>query len=245
VNRHPSKQETARRGVDEFAHELERLAPEHYKLTAGELLQRLDTDLGRLQYARLLGVVVKEPFAQSFKRRPSTATKARIGLKWRSNDELRAKGVQETWQFQLVREIVREETGQKVVSTEDTISFIEHQARYETELGKHLFRAFRKRICGSPEASKAVREAINQAKKKGVNLVAPTVAGISTGAASLVAIAIASLFSGPIAVAAAPVIGGITLLVLQVGVDGFCEWSREILETDKLRSAEEQTEDKA
>jgi hypothetical protein len=53
-------------GVTEFALEMQRLAPAHYKLSAEQLINNLDSRLGRLQYARLVGVVVKEPFAEAF-----------------------------------------------------------------------------------------------------------------------------------------------------------------------------------
>jgi hypothetical protein len=227
-----------------FERDLDRLALEHYRLSGPELLASLDTDLGRIQYARLLGVMVKEPFAEPFKRRPSTRTKARIGLRWKSTETLR-ESVPGTWQFAFVREIVREERElESDPSDAIVIDYLETQARYETNLGKHIFQAFHRRICGSAEASEAVQKALEAARAAGVKLVDPTAAGISVGMSSLVAVSVASLFSGPIAIAAAPVIGGIALLLCQVGLEGFCSWSKELAGGAALQAAEAETEDR-
>ena len=89
-----------------------------------------------------------------------------------------------------------------------------------------LFRAFHRRLCGDLEMSKDLRNAIREARSKGVMITNPTGQSISIAAVSLITIAIAPLFSPPVAVAAAPLIAGISLFVLQTGLDGFCEWAR-------------------
>jgi hypothetical protein len=231
-------------GVIVFERALDRLSPEHYRLTGAELLATLDTDQGRLQVARLLGVMVKEPFTEPFKRRPSTRAKARIGLKWKPTQTLRdtAPG---TWQFAFVRALLREERKLEVDPSDETvIDYLETQARFETNLGKHIFQAFHRRICGSAATSETVKQAIAAARAEGIKLTGPTEAGLPVGMSSLVAVAVASLFPGPIALAAAPVIGGIALMLCQMGVEGFCSWSREVGDGDKLRAAEQETEAK-
>ena len=229
-------------GVIQFERALARLAPQHYRLSGAELLAALGTDLGRIQYARLLGVMVKEPFAEPFDRRPSTRTRARIGLKWKPTETLR-EAVPGTWQFAFVRDLVREERNLEADPSDDTvIQYLETEARYETNLGKHIFQAFHRRLCGSAETSEAVRKAIAAARAEGVKLADPTAAGISVGVSSLVAVSVAALFSGPIALAAAPVIGGIALMLCQIGVDGFCSWSQEVSAGEALRAAERETE---
>lgn len=90
----------------------------------------------------------------------------------------------------------------------------------------YFLRAFHRRICGDPEAAKALRKAISDAKVESVRLVDPTPAGISFGSASALTIAIGTLFPGPIAVAAAPLIGSIAFLLVLAGIDAFCEWAK-------------------
>ena len=99
-------------------------------------------------------------------------------------------------------------------------------------LGKFIFEAFRKRICGDPKVSAVVRAAVQEANKSGVNLVEPTVARISVGVASVIAVSVASVLTPTLAAVASPVVGGIALLIMQVGVEGFCEWSRQVIESD-------------
>jgi hypothetical protein len=55
---------------------------------------------------------------------------------------------------------------------------------------------------------------------------------LSVGVASVVAVAIASVLPVALAAVASPVIGGIALLLMQVGVDGFCAWSKELIDTN-------------
>src|ERR1043165_6605620 len=93
---------------------IDQLSRSHYRgLSAGELLARVDTPLGQRQFARLLGVMLKEPFADGVKRAPSVSTEAVIGLRWKPDSELRqlAPG---TWQFQTVRALVDAEKGGKL-----------------------------------------------------------------------------------------------------------------------------------
>jgi hypothetical protein len=94
-----------------------------------------------------------------------------------------------------------------------------------SSLSTCVIRALRYRLCGDPEAVRTLRKVIAEAKTQGVRLTDPTAEGLSAGAASLVAMAVGSLFSGPIAIAAASVLGGFSYLLLRAGVDGFCEWS--------------------
>ena len=100
--------------------------------------------------------------------------------------------------------------------------------RQQTHLGQHMFGAFHRRICGSAAAIDSVRQAMGAVE--------------ADGAASRVAGAVAALFPEPIAAAAAPVIGGVALLLGAMGVEGFCAWSREISEGETLRAAEAETE---
>jgi hypothetical protein len=143
---------------------IDRLSRAHYRgMTAEELLGRLDTPLGQRQYARLLGVMLKEPFADSVQRPPSESTEAVIALRWKEIDELKqvAPG---TWQFSTMRALIDAEGTRQPVTDEEALSGLANYL-YETSLAKFVFQAFRQRICGDPKASKAVSAAIAEAKK--------------------------------------------------------------------------------
>jgi hypothetical protein len=45
--------------------------------------------------------------------------------------------------------------------------------------------------------------------------------------------------SAALAAVGAPVIGGVALLILQIGVDGFCRWTREVIEEIETKSDDE------
>lgn len=201
----------------------------HYERSDGlaGLLTEVDTPLGRRQFSRLLGVMVKAPFADERPRPPSDSTHAVFGLDWKDDAALRqiAPG---HWQFEFMRALMSEEQGVPLAEANAFEALT--QFKYESSLGKFIFQAFRKRICGDPKTSKVVRDALASAKKSGVKLMDPTTANIAVGLASTVAVAVASVLPATIAAVGAPVIGAIALLLLQVGVDGFCEWSRQVIE---------------
>lgn len=203
---------------------LDDLAQRHYRLTAEELLASLDTELGRRQYARLLGVLMKESFSEEYKRPPSEYTKSVIGLRWKTGEHIRSEAVG-TWQFELTRALESEGKRRPLTDDQTQIEFTRYQR--ESKFGHALLSAFRKRLCQDRSSNelKAIQAAIVEAKKHGVNLTDPTRAQLSVGLTSVVIVAIAPYL--PIAVAAvgSPVIGMIVLLLIQVGLDGFCEWS--------------------
>jgi hypothetical protein len=207
---------------------IDRLSRAHYRgMTAAELLGRLDTPLGQRQYARLLGVMLKEPFADSVQRPPSESTKAVIALRWKKNEVLKqlAPG---TWQFSTMRALIDAEGTRPPLTDEQALGELTYY-KYETSLAKFVLQAFRQRICGDTTASKVLTAAIAEARKAGVSLTTPTTARLSVGLASTVAVSVASLMPSAVAAVGAPVIGGIALLLIQVGVDGFCAWSRQAI----------------
>jgi hypothetical protein len=201
----------------------------HYGIPFSQLLVDVDTPLGRRQFARLMGVVVKEPFAIEKDREPSESTHARIGLDWKPDAEINAEAPG-TWQLEFVRALASENAGRPLSESQAIVELT--YFKYETSLGKFIFEAFRQRICGNPKMSVVVRAAVQEARKSGVKLVEPTAAHISVGVASAIAVAVASVLTPTLAAVASPVVGGIALLIMQVGVDGFCAWSRQVIESN-------------
>jgi hypothetical protein len=207
--------------------ELNAIAERHYGRSLADILGDVNDPLSKRQFARLLGVVVKLPFAMQIERPPSKSTNAKIALKWMDDATIRPTA-SETWQFKFIQALISDERGQPI-SEDKAFAELTH-FQYESSLGKFLFQAFRNRICGDQQISKSMREAIEQAKKAGVRVAAPNVAGLSVGAASTISVAIATHLNPAIAAVGAPVIGVLALLILQIGVDGFCLWSRSVIE---------------
>jgi hypothetical protein len=220
-------EEAYRASVARTIDELQGLSRRHYREDLAAILGHAEEPLARRQYARLIGVLIKEPFADEHMRAPSKSTKASIGLRWKDDAELR-RIAPETWQFAFMRELNGEVRGRPVNDSEAFGQLTYY--KYESSLGKFVFEAFRDRICGDPRATKVVRHAIAQAKHAGIRLTDPTVTSLTVGVASSISVAIAGFLSPALAAVAAPVVGGLSLLMMQVGVDGFCRWSKAVIE---------------
>jgi hypothetical protein len=144
--------------------EFDRISRAHYGIPFSKLLADVDTPLGRKQFARLIGVVVKEPFAETKDRPPSTSTKAKKGLNWKSDAYIK-ENAPGTWQLEFIRELANEQRGERLSEKQaiDELTYF----KYETSLGKFIFQAFRERICGNDKTSATVRAAVAKAKKIG------------------------------------------------------------------------------
>jgi hypothetical protein len=224
------------KALQNAAKEFDRISRAHYGRPLPELLADVDSPLGRKQFARLIGVMIKEPFAKTKDRRPSKATKAVKVLDWKSEKTVR-KLAPGTWQFEFIRQLSRDEKRRSISDREAIDELLYYQR--ESSLGKAVFQAFRARIC-DPKTSAVVRAAVAEAKKSGVKLIDPTTASLSVGVASVVAVAVASVLPAALAAAASPVIGGIALLLIQVGVEGFCTWSKEVIDANASPQGEEE-----
>jgi hypothetical protein len=91
-------------------------------------------------------------------------------------------------------------------------------------LGHYVLRAFHKRICTNEKVSEDLRKELDRLAKSGVKITSPSAAGICGGAAATIVILVAGSVSGPLAAVLAPFAGGVTLLIMVCGIDGFCAW---------------------
>jgi hypothetical protein len=202
-------------GVVSFATNFDRLATTHTGRSGNDLLTSLGTAQGRRQYELLIGAMVKAetPAAVAAPRTPSPLM------------TVAAPGGGATFKAHAFKAAAKAKTKAKAPGKASAAKA--KPAETEAGLGRKMLNAFHNRICGSAETSQAVKDAIKKAEDEGHKLADPTVNGISVGAASIVAVAIGSLFAAPVAAVAAPVIGGVALLLMQVGVEGFCDWSKD------------------
>ncbi|SRR6266851_6060725 len=250
-----SANERARAGVENFAQALTELSHRHYKRDGSELLQSLtDDDLARKQYARLLGVMVKQPFTVEVKRRKSAKTHSVVALRWR--DEVLSgpraairvlpEGTPQAWQFGFLQALAKEERPD--VADEEALRLLLQDAKYESRLGEHIFKAFRRYLCDVGPNAKAINEAVGKARKKapekaktktGLKRADLSVGSMKLQAASLIAVAVAHVLPASIAVYASPLVGGMAFMLLEVGLEGFCGWSAEMQKTSQLSEAED------
>jgi hypothetical protein len=194
---------------------LDSYSQSHYGLSLPALLQAADTPQGRGQYARLLGVVVKAPFATSHPRRPTKLTRARVALDWKPDAEV-ALSAPGTWQLEVMRLLASEKLRKpaEALAPAEALKLFER----ESTLGKFLFIAFRRRVCENREGRARVRSALDVVKG----------GSITASATTLVANALASVVPRHQAEAGTVILIAVALFLMQVGLDGFCEWSKQL-----------------
>ena len=94
-------------------------------------------------------------------------------------------------------------------------------------IGHFVLRAFRKRLC-NPTAEADLRQELQKVRKEHGLDINPTAAGISSSAATAIALSVGTIMGGgPLAVVLAPLAGSVALLLLLVGVDTFCDWAKD------------------
>jgi hypothetical protein len=163
------------------------------------------------------------------------------------------KGSSETWQFKFITALAKEQYPE--ASDKQEINLLLSVARYESRLGVHILRAFRKYLCNG-DSKKIVNGAISAAKnvtskKRQLRPVHEktrtghlqssdvTIGAMKCQAASLVAAAVVQVIPAHLTIYAFPLVGGVAFMLLHVGIDGFCEWCKEMEMDETQRRGEE------
>lgn len=74
---------STQKGLEDFVDEMLDLSSRHYRRDGCDLLESIQSEeLARKQFARLLGVMVKQPFTVEVPRRKSKKTESYIALRW-------------------------------------------------------------------------------------------------------------------------------------------------------------------
>jgi hypothetical protein len=183
----------------------------------------LDEEHGpsRLYYGRLLGIMIKEPFSEVRSDPELRDAKRRWEL---VPERLKEKTAQATWQFQLISRLQTESLGYAVESYPDVDTMVQEVKR-ETGFFWHLLRSLRKYTCGDPEFSKELKKKVDELRRSGTAATLPSASIAATLASFLVA------HVPWLGIASAPIIAGVVLLLWQIGVDAFCSWSEQIIES--------------
>jgi hypothetical protein len=174
-----------------------------------------------LQVGRLIGVMMKEPFAEPqdlpF---PSTFTAAYRGWNLLGRERFDDPRVKASWQYELLQQLAAAEGfGNDSYSLADV-------AHYERGFFGYLGRSVAGYICGDPKIRGEVEKAVDDTRKAGFNIsLQSPEAAVGTGGMILGA---ALIQHAPIlGFVGAPVIAGLVLVVYRIGVDAFCEWMQQ------------------
>jgi hypothetical protein len=204
--------------------ELSTLASEEYGLSLANILldSKVDQDMRLLKVGRLLGITLKQPFAEPHPVNPSnsyTGANRRWELKWEPNEDtqLFAPANRSVWQYKTLDKIRKEEGLSSVKE-------LCEGAQYELGFFWYLAHSLNKWICNDPEVSEKVDLFAKEVEKKGGAAQFLTPQGmISVSATALASYLIETI---PIlAGAGLPIVTGLLVLIGSYGLEKYCLWS--------------------
>lgn len=207
--------------------DLELLADAEYRQSLESVLSDPDAERSAVRIGRLVGVMLKEPFAQSVQLdQPSHRTSAYRA--WNLRDEKEFKQRQGTWQYRALDQIRTD------LSLEHLSVFqIAQDAQHETGFFGYFARDLRKYICGDKAIRKELDDAIKKASKSGTKL--PQLSPEYVVGAGGLSLGVFLVQNVPVlGLVGAPVIAAVVLILYQLGVGAFCKWA------DSLRTDEDE-----
>lgn len=206
--------------------QLNDLAKAEYHSGIEQILAQPDSDRSRDQLGRLVGVLLKEPFAEAT---TLTTPSPRTGAyrSWHLQDEARFNAAASTWQYKMLDSLRQSNTQQRFEST----YLLAQDAQYESGFFAYLARDLRRYICGDKVIRARVANAIRAGSALGTKLPNLTPEGI-VGAGGLALGAYLVQVIPILGLAGAPVIAAIVVILYRIGVDAFCSW------TDGIRTGD-------
>jgi hypothetical protein len=205
--------------------ELDQLSTLEYHESLSEVLSDPVLDDSAARVGRLVGVVLKEPFATVHTRsQPSFNSKA--FREWELVDEASFDAVlRATWQYPVL-ETMRLDLALNAphFASMSTYRFA-LDAHHESGFFGAFAESVRKYICGDKEIRKKVSDALKAAGRTGSKLppITPetvvTAGGLALGVFLVQAIPL-------LGIVGAPVIAALLLILYTLGIDAFCSWSR-------------------
>jgi hypothetical protein len=163
---------STQRGLEDFVHGMFELSDKHYRRNGYDLLENIESeDLAKKQFARLFGVMVKQPFTVEVPRRKSKKTKSFIALRWRDEPATGPRksptalpdAASGSWQAKFLLALAKDERPE--MRDEEALRLLLTDARYESRLGEHIFRAFRRYLCDGGPNTAVVTEAVATARR--------------------------------------------------------------------------------
>jgi hypothetical protein len=213
--------------LEKALQQLDTLAQDEYH----ESLQKVitapgDSDERRLlRIGRLLGVILKEPFAVSETRNtPSSITRAYRSWSLEPRETFEATEAQSCWQYRAL-EALRSDPNviQSIGGELPSVYELARMAQGERGFWWYLATSCRKYLCRDAELRSQIERELQTAKRTGVDLkyVTPETivasGGLAIGAALVQSIPALGMMG-------APVIAGIIFVIYNIGIDAFCKW---------------------
>jgi hypothetical protein len=220
--------------------QLDSLARKEYHEPLTEVAVGPEDDEKRLlRIGRLIGVVMKQPFAnEKTLDRPSVYSQAYREWELKSPEEFDDAGIKNPQDYKALKMLstdpeVISTLGQPPASVYDLAIIAHHERGFFSFLGVSC----RKYLCKDKKLRGEIDRQVKDAKSAGFNLknVTPEMVvasgGLAIGTSLVQAIPVLGIMG-------APVIAGIVLIIYSVGIDAFCSWAsdralREIVPPDQ------------
>jgi hypothetical protein len=205
--------------IEEGFRELDLLIEAEYHQSLTEVLAETDKSKVAERLGRLVGVLIKKPFADSQDlSSASYLTGAYRSWHLKTAADFDVIAATNPWQYQLLDRIRSE------LNPGRTTYQLAEDAQSELGFFGLYAEALRRYICGDKEIRKTVDDAFRAYAKMGGSVKAPTPEGL-VGAGGLALGAYLVQAVPVLGMAGAPAIAGVVLILYVLGVKTFCEWS--------------------
>lgn len=207
--------------------ELNDLAMSEYHQTLAEILATKDKSKAAIRVGRLVGVLLKEPFAKAETlESPSRQTSAYRAWNLNSREDFRAAAASRPWQRDIL-EWMRQDLERQGTTFED-IYTLAQDAQHETGFFALFARTLRDYVCGDQAIRKKIDDAFKKISKLGKAPTPETVMGAGGLTLGVYLVQIVPALG----MAGAPVIAAVIVILYILGVDAFCKWSKEVQSKD-------------
>src|SRR5690348_9170082 len=221
-------EQTVKQGFEE----LNRLAQAEYRESLADVVRDTDAPHSAIRIGRLIGVLLKEPFAYP---QPLSAPSHRTAAyrEWNLVDpeSFDDSSRRSTWQYKVLGDIRQELAAEEPRLTTVSLYHFAAEAHHERGFFGFFARTLRKYICGDKRVRKKVQDALSQIRK-GDSKLSPVTPETIVGAGGLT-LGVYLVQAVPIlGMVGAPVIAAVVVILYTLGVDAFCEWSATLRTND-------------
>ena len=206
--------------------ELDSLAKDEYRQSLADIFTDSDTDKAVERLGRLVGVLIKEPFADpQLLASPSERTGAYRAWLLKNENAFNSVAATDPPQYELLEEFAKEFLFAEGFSDKEKIYRVAQDAQHESGFFALYTVLLRKYICGDKDVRKKFDDAFKGFASMGGPKKAPTPEGL-VGASGLALGAYLVQTWPALGMAGAPAIAAVVLILYKLGVETFCEWSK-------------------
>jgi hypothetical protein len=206
--------------------QLDTLARKEYHASLTDVVTRPDDcDERRLfKIGRLLGVILKEPFAEPEALDPPSSYSGAYRA-WNLKPEVDFEKAQSCWQYRALEALRSDpEVIQRMGGQLPSVYELARMAQTERGFFWFLAMSCRRYLCRDPELRSQIEREVQTAKRSGIDIKNVTPEVIAASGALQIA---ESLFERipALGMTGAVVTAGLVFIIYNIGIDAFCRWA--------------------